>query len=49
MSELIYKSAAQLSESLAKKEVSAREVTQAHLDQITKVDKAVHAFLFVHP
>ena len=47
MSELIYKSAAQLSESLAKKEVSAREVTQAHLDQITKVDKAVHAFLFV--
>ena len=47
MSELIYKSAAQLSESLAKKEVSAREVTQAHLDQIAKVDKAVHAFLFV--
>jgi aspartyl-tRNA(Asn)/glutamyl-tRNA(Gln) amidotransferase subunit A len=47
MSELIYKSAAQLSESLAKKEVSAREVTQAHLDQITKVDQAVHAFLFV--
>jgi aspartyl-tRNA(Asn)/glutamyl-tRNA(Gln) amidotransferase subunit A len=47
MSELIYKSAAQLSESLAKKEVSAREVTQAHLDQIIKVDKAVHAFLFV--
>ena len=40
MSELIYKTAAQLSESLAKKEVSAREVTQAHLDQITKVDKA---------
>lgn len=47
MSELIYKSAAQLSESLVKKEVSAREVTQAHLDQIAKVDKAVHAFLFV--
>ncbi|CAB4596578.1 MAG: Asp-tRNA(Asn)/Glu-tRNA(Gln) amidotransferase subunit GatA [Actinobacteria bacterium] len=47
MSELIYKSAAQLSESLAKKEVSAREVTQAHLDQIAKVDKAVQAFLFV--
>ena len=47
MSELIYKSAAQLSESLAKKEVSAREVTQAHLDQIAKVDKAVHSFLFV--
>jgi len=47
MSELIYKSAAQLSESLAKKEVSAREVTQAHLDQITKVDQAVYAFLFV--
>ena len=47
MSELIYKSAAELSESLAKKEVSAREVTQAHLDQINKVDKAVHAFLFV--
>ena len=47
MSELIYKSAAELSESLAKKEVSAREVTQAHLDQINKVDKAVHAFLYV--
>ncbi len=47
MSELIYKSAAQLSESLVKKEVSAREVTHAHLDQIAKVDKAVHAFLFV--
>jgi aspartyl-tRNA(Asn)/glutamyl-tRNA(Gln) amidotransferase subunit A len=47
MSDLIYKTAAQLSESMAKKEVSAREVTQAHLDQITKVDKAVNAFLYV--
>jgi aspartyl-tRNA(Asn)/glutamyl-tRNA(Gln) amidotransferase subunit A len=39
--------AAQLSEVLATKGVSAVEVTQAHLDRIDQVDNSVHAFLHV--
>ncbi len=37
-------SATQLSSLLAKKEVSSREVTQAHLDRIAEHDGALHAF-----
>jgi aspartyl-tRNA(Asn)/glutamyl-tRNA(Gln) amidotransferase subunit A len=39
--------AAQLSEVLAAKVVSAVEVTRAHLDRIDQVDNSVHAFLHV--
>ncbi|HEY8372801.1 MAG TPA: Asp-tRNA(Asn)/Glu-tRNA(Gln) amidotransferase subunit GatA [Pseudonocardiaceae bacterium] len=47
MSELIRHSAAELAEKIHKREVSAVEVTQAHLDRIAAVDTAVHAFLHV--
>src|ERR1700734_1538261 len=39
--------AAELSAALARSEVSATEVTQAHLDRIAAVDDRVHAFLHV--
>ena len=39
--------AAELSAALAKSEVSATEVTQAHLDRIAAVDGRVHAFLHI--
>ena len=39
--------AAELSAKLAAREVSATEVTQAHLDRITAVDDRIHAFLYV--
>jgi len=47
MSDLIKKSAAELASLIAKKEVSSREVTQAHLDQIDRVDRAINAFLYI--
>jgi len=47
VSELIRHSAAELAEKIHKREVSAVEVTQAHLDRIAAVDTAVHAFLHV--
>ncbi|MEY4418347.1 MAG: hypothetical protein RIQ88_785 [Actinomycetota bacterium] len=47
MSELIKKNASELIDLLNKKEVSAVEVTKAHLDQIAKVDHAVHSFLHI--
>jgi len=40
-------SAASLADALARREVSAVEATQAHLDRIAAVDDAVHAFLHV--
>ncbi len=40
-------SAAELADALSRKEVSASEVTSAHLDRIAHVDGAVHAFLHV--
>src|SRR3954464_5065501 len=40
-------SAADLAARIAAGELSAVEVTQAHLDRITAVDDAVHAFLHV--
>jgi aspartyl-tRNA(Asn)/glutamyl-tRNA(Gln) amidotransferase subunit A len=39
--------AAQLSELLSSRTVSAREVAQAHLDRIAEVDERIHAFLHV--
>ena len=39
--------AAELAARIASGEVSSVDVTQAHLDRITDVDDAVHAFLYV--
>ncbi|MGC3955571.1 MAG: Asp-tRNA(Asn)/Glu-tRNA(Gln) amidotransferase subunit GatA [Propionicimonas sp.] len=47
MNPLLTRTAAELSELLATGEVSAREVTRAHLDRIAAVDGEVHAFLAV--
>jgi aspartyl-tRNA(Asn)/glutamyl-tRNA(Gln) amidotransferase subunit A len=47
MSELIKKTAAELAAAIAAGEVSAVEVTQAHLDRIGAVDGEVKAFLHV--
>ncbi len=47
MNPLLTRTAAELSELLAAGEVSAREVTGAHLDRIAAVDGDVHAFLAV--
>ncbi|HSN12664.1 MAG TPA: amidase, partial [Propionibacteriaceae bacterium] len=41
------RSAAELAAMLARREVSAEEVTAAHLDRIAAVDGDVHAFLYV--
>src|SRR5436305_12552646 len=45
--ELTRMTAAELSAALASGEVSAVEVTRAHLDRIAAVDDRVHAFLHV--
>ena len=45
--ELTTMTAADLSAALVSKDVSAAEVTQAHLDRIAEVDERVHAFLHV--
>ena len=47
MSDLTKLTAAELGRQLAAGEVSADEVTQAHLDRIAAVDERVHAFLHV--
>jgi aspartyl-tRNA(Asn)/glutamyl-tRNA(Gln) amidotransferase subunit A len=47
MSELIRLTAAETAEQIASGQVSAAEVTQAHLDRIAAVDERVHAFLHV--
>ncbi len=47
MSELTTKTAAELAGLVASGEVSAVEVTRAHLDRIAAVDDRVHAFLHV--
>jgi aspartyl-tRNA(Asn)/glutamyl-tRNA(Gln) amidotransferase subunit A len=44
---LVRRSAAELASALASGEVSAVEVTRAHLDRIAEVDDVVHAFLHV--
>ena len=45
--DLIRQPAAVLGDAIAARQVSAREVTQAHLDRIAQVDERVHAFLYV--
>jgi aspartyl-tRNA(Asn)/glutamyl-tRNA(Gln) amidotransferase subunit A len=47
MSELIKETAASLGRMIAAGDVSAVEVTQAHLDRIAATDERVHAFLHV--
>ncbi|MFJ9845261.1 Asp-tRNA(Asn)/Glu-tRNA(Gln) amidotransferase subunit GatA [Kitasatospora sp. NPDC101155] len=47
MTELIHYTAAETAAAIAKGEVSAVEVAQAHLDRIEAVDKKVNAFLHV--
>ena len=47
MNDLTRQSAAVLADAIASKEVTAVEVTQAHLDRIAAVDGKVHAFLHV--
>lgn len=49
MNELLRLTAADLADRLASAEVSAREVTQAHLDQIEATDDVVQAFLCTDP
>ncbi|HLP23624.1 MAG TPA: Asp-tRNA(Asn)/Glu-tRNA(Gln) amidotransferase subunit GatA [Microbacteriaceae bacterium] len=48
MSDLTRKTAAELSALLSAGEVSAREVTDAHLDRIAAAEPSVHAFLHVN-
>ncbi|MFC1412259.1 Asp-tRNA(Asn)/Glu-tRNA(Gln) amidotransferase subunit GatA [Streptacidiphilus sp. N1-12] len=47
MTDLIHSTAADTAAAIAKGEVSAVEVAQAHLDRIGAVDEKVHAFLHV--
>ncbi len=47
MSDLTRLTAAEISAAITARQVSAVEVTQSHLDRITAVDGAVHAFLHV--
>jgi aspartyl-tRNA(Asn)/glutamyl-tRNA(Gln) amidotransferase subunit A len=47
VSDLLHHTAADTAALVAKGEVSAVEVTQAHLDRIAAVDERVHAFLHV--
>jgi aspartyl-tRNA(Asn)/glutamyl-tRNA(Gln) amidotransferase subunit A len=47
MSDLIRLNASELVALLAKREISSVELTQAHLDQISKVGDAVHSFLHI--
>jgi aspartyl-tRNA(Asn)/glutamyl-tRNA(Gln) amidotransferase subunit A len=47
MSDLTRLTAAELGERIARGDVSATEVAQAHLDRIAEVDPALHAFLHV--
>ncbi|HEX5335018.1 MAG TPA: Asp-tRNA(Asn)/Glu-tRNA(Gln) amidotransferase subunit GatA [Propionicimonas sp.] len=47
MSELLRAGAAELAARIASGEVSAREVTAAHLDQIAAVDDRIKAFLYL--
>jgi aspartyl-tRNA(Asn)/glutamyl-tRNA(Gln) amidotransferase subunit A len=46
-SDLTRRTAAELADAIASGEVSAVEVTQAHLDRIAKVDEKVNAFLHI--
>ena len=48
MSDLTRRTAAELGRLIADGEISAEEVTRAHLDRIAAVDQQVHAFLHVN-
>ena len=47
LSSLVRATAAEQAAALASGEVSSHELTQAHLDRVSAVDDAVHAFLDV--
>jgi aspartyl-tRNA(Asn)/glutamyl-tRNA(Gln) amidotransferase subunit A len=47
-SDITRASAAELADRLSRKEISAVEATQAHLDRIAAVDDSVRAFLHVN-
>jgi aspartyl-tRNA(Asn)/glutamyl-tRNA(Gln) amidotransferase subunit A len=47
VSDLTRLSATEIAEAISRGEVAAVEVAQAHLDRITSIDSAVHAFLHV--
>jgi aspartyl-tRNA(Asn)/glutamyl-tRNA(Gln) amidotransferase subunit A len=47
MSDLTRLGATEIAEAISRGEVAAVEVAQAHLDRITSIDSAVHAFLHV--
>ncbi|MGA8257729.1 MAG: amidase family protein, partial [Nocardioides sp.] len=47
MSDLVYRSAAQMAADLASGATTSVKLTQAHLDRIAAVDGAVHAFLHI--
>ena len=49
MTDLTRKSASELVDMLASKQVSSVEVTQAHIDRTNAVDGAVHSYLHVSP
>ncbi|MEY4741805.1 MAG: hypothetical protein RL672_555 [Actinomycetota bacterium] len=49
MTDLTRKSASELVDLLASKQVSSVEVTQAHIDRTNAVDGAVHSYLHVSP
>ncbi len=49
MTDLTRKSASELVELLATKQVSSVEVTQAHIDRTNAVDRAVHSYLHTSP
>ena len=49
MTDLTRKSASELVDLLASKQVSSVEVTQAHVDRTSAVDGAVHSYLHVSP
>ena len=45
---MIHKNASEMAAALAAKEISAVELTKAHLERIAEVDSEVHAFLYVN-
>lgn len=47
MEEIIKLTAAQMAEKMVAKEISAQELTQAHIDRIAQVDEQLNAFLHV--
>lgn len=48
MNDLCFSTAVELAQSIARKEISAREVLQIHLDQIERVNPQVNAIITLH-